>query len=168
MQVQPGARYSHNVQLPERLRNLASTGHPRATELLSQADALELAADTTDDPDDLTAVAAWDRAETLYRECSENQGDELDAAVAAHEAKVVKLSTGHAPDNRSIAEYLRTVADEIEAGKEPWGQVQNLVLIGERRDGRLYREVTGSPIDNARVTGLCFTAATLGVFKDPG
>jgi hypothetical protein len=65
--------------------------------------------------------------------------------------------TGHAPDNLSIAAYLREVATCIEEGEH--GDIRTVIVIMEGFDGSIMRNTCGQPTDLCRVIGL-LTLAT--------
>lgn len=157
-----------DTSMPDRLRALADSGHPRARDLHQAAEMVELAADAAEGPDDPALAEAWEAADGLLAEClpERPEADELYQSVSDHGARVARIVTGYAPDRASIADYLRATADEIEDGKAPWGaDLRTLILVAERADGSMCREVVGRPIDTARVTGLMVTAAVLGTLK---
>jgi len=72
--------------------------------------------------------------------------------------------TGHAPDNASIAAYLREVATCIEDGEHD--DIRTVVVIMERVDGTIIRNTCGQPIDVCRVVGLLNFAANIAMTSD--
>lgn len=60
-------------------------------------------------------------------------------------------TTGHANCNADVANFLRELADTVDAGGV--GDVRQLMVITEAA-GKLDTWVSGGPCDNARVVGL--------------
>ena len=65
-------------------------------------------------------------------------------------------TTGHANCNEDVANFLREMADNVEAGS--YGDIRQLVAIIES-NGDLDTWVAGGPCDNARIAGLMQIAA---------
>lgn len=64
--------------------------------------------------------------------------------------------TGFANCNADVANFLREMADNIEAGGH--GEIRQVALIMEF-DGEVNTWVAGGPCDNARVVGIMSLAA---------
>lgn len=73
-------------------------------------------------------------------------------------------NNGFAPSNEAIAKHLRQQADWME--EEDAAEVRTVVMLFERMDGTIHRQVAGHPCDLARVLGLLTTAAIRGAIGD--
>lgn len=73
-------------------------------------------------------------------------------------------NTGFAPSNESIAKHLREQADwMVEENARP---VKTVIMIIERMDGTLDRQICGHACDLARVIGLLSFAVVQGVMQE--
>lgn len=74
-------------------------------------------------------------------------------------AEIVALPlNGYAPNNESVANSLRQMADQIE--NADWGDVKTVVMVIEGEDGSLNRATIGQPCDICRVVGLLSMLST--------
>lgn len=82
------------------------------------------------------------------------------------EAVVKELpNTGFAPSNAGIAKNLRQQADWME--EEDATPIRTVVMIMEREDGKLHRQVIGYGCDMARVIGILSYAQIQAAIESP-
>lgn len=79
--------------------------------------------------------------------------------IAASSNVVALPSSGYAPDNASVSQWLRELADNIEHGESRDDCVGTLIAVVEV-DGRVIRLVAGGCNDRARVIGLLSIAVS--------